>query len=124
MVTLCQQNAFWLYSMELKGGAMDRPPGVCDARDMDLLDDAAIERELAELSGWKHTGDTIVKTVKLADFKEAMGFVNKVAEIAEAQNHHPDITIQWNKVTLTLWTHAAGGLTSHDFRLARLLDAL
>lgn len=91
---------------------------------MDLLDDAAIARELAEISGWERAGDTIVKTVKLADFKAAMGFVNEVAEIAEAQNHHPDITIQWNKVTLTLSTHAAGGLTSYDFLLARLLDAL
>jgi 4a-hydroxytetrahydrobiopterin dehydratase len=103
---------------------MDRPGAVCEARYMDLLDDAAITRELAELSGWERAGDAIVKTVTHADFKEAMGFVNAVAEIAEAQNHHPDIGIQWNKVTLTLWTHAAGGLTSHDFRLARLLDAL
>jgi 4a-hydroxytetrahydrobiopterin dehydratase len=91
---------------------------------MDLLDDAAIAHELTEISGWERAGDTIVKTVKLADFKAAMGFVNEVAEVAEAQNHHPDITIQWNKVTLTLSTHAAGGLTAYDFRLARLLDAL
>jgi 4a-hydroxytetrahydrobiopterin dehydratase len=104
--------------------AMDRPPAVCDARDMDLLDDAAIARELAEVSGWERAGDAIVKTVKLADFKAAMDFVNKVAEIAEAQNHHPDITIQWNKVTLTLSTHSAGGLTANDFGLARQINAI
>jgi 4a-hydroxytetrahydrobiopterin dehydratase len=103
---------------------MDPPPAVCDARGMDLLEDAAIERELAELSGWERVGDAIVKTVTLADFAAAMAYVNRVADIAEAQNHHPDITIRWNKVTLTQSTHSAGGLTLHDFRLARLLDAL
>jgi 4a-hydroxytetrahydrobiopterin dehydratase len=89
---------------------------------MDLLDDEAIARELTEVPEWSRAGDAIVKTVRLADFNAAMTFVNKVAEIAEAQNHHPDITIQWNKVTLTLFTHVAGGLTAHDFRLARRLD--
>jgi 4a-hydroxytetrahydrobiopterin dehydratase len=97
---------------------------MCDARSMDLLDEETIARELAELPDWRRAEDTIVKTVKLADFKQAMAFVNEVAELAEAQNHHPDITIQWNKVTLTLWTHVAGGLTAHDFRLARRLDTV
>jgi len=91
---------------------------------MELLDDDAIARELTDLPEWKRDGDAIVKTVRLADFNEAMGFVNRVAEVAEAQNHHPDITIRWNKVTLALSTHAAGGLTPFDFRLARSLDGL
>ncbi|MCW2899394.1 MAG: transcriptional coactivator/pterin dehydratase [Streptosporangiaceae bacterium] len=91
---------------------------------MELLDDEAIARELTELPQWRRAGDAIVKTVKLTDFKQAMIFVNEVAEIAEVQNHHPDITIQWNKVTLTLSTHAAGGLTAYDFRLARCLDTV
>jgi 4a-hydroxytetrahydrobiopterin dehydratase len=88
------------------------------------LDEEAIARELAEAPGWERAEDSIVKTVKLADFKAAMGFVNEVAQLAEAQNHHPDILIQWNKVTLTLSTHSAGGLTANDFGLARQINAL
>ena len=65
-----------------------------------------------------------MRTVQLKDFKEAMAFVNKVAEVAEEANHHPDITIKWNIVTLTQSTHVAGGLTEHDFRLARRLNEL
>lgn len=91
---------------------------------MDLLDDEAIARELTEIPGWRRTGDAIVKTVERTDFRDAMAFVNQVAEVAEAHNHHPDITIRWNKITLTLSTHSAGGLTAFDFRLARRLDLL
>ncbi|HEX6469384.1 MAG TPA: 4a-hydroxytetrahydrobiopterin dehydratase [Streptosporangiaceae bacterium] len=91
---------------------------------MDLLDDETIARELAEVPGWERQGDAIVKAVTLADFKEAMAYVNRVADAAEARDHHPDITIQWNKVTLTLSTHSAGGLTSNDFALARHINAL
>ncbi len=58
------------------------------------------------------------------DFKEAMGFVNQVAEIAESEAHHPDIFITYNKVTLTLWTHAINGLSENDFILASKIDAL
>lgn len=91
---------------------------------MEPLNEADVQRELAETPGWERAGDAIVRTVEFADFKEAMGFVNRVAEVAEEANHHPDITIQWNKVTLTQSTHVAGGLTEHDFRLARRLNAL
>jgi 4a-hydroxytetrahydrobiopterin dehydratase len=91
---------------------------------MESLNEADVQRELAETPGWELAGDAIVRTVEFADFKEAMGFVNRVAEVAEEANHHPDITIQWNKVTLTQSTHVAGGLTEHDFRLARRLNAL
>jgi 4a-hydroxytetrahydrobiopterin dehydratase len=91
---------------------------------MALLDDETIARELGEVPGWERAGDSIVRVVQLADFKEAMAFVNRVADLAEAQNHHPDITIQWNKVTLTLSTHSAGGLTENDFGLARRINAL
>jgi 4a-hydroxytetrahydrobiopterin dehydratase len=91
---------------------------------MTLLDDEAIARELTEVPGWERAGDSIVKTVQLADFKAAMAFVNEVARLAEAENHHPDITIQWNKVTLTLSSHSAGGLTANDFGLARQIDAI
>ncbi|HEU5158370.1 MAG TPA: 4a-hydroxytetrahydrobiopterin dehydratase [Streptosporangiaceae bacterium] len=91
---------------------------------MDLLDDAAIARELAAVPGWEQNGAAIVKATELGDFKEAMGYVNQIAELAEERNHHPDITIQWNKVTLTLSTHSAGGLTANDFDLARRINAL
>ena len=91
---------------------------------MALLDDTAITRELAEVPGWERDGDAIVMTATLGDFKEAMAYVNRIAEIAEERNHHPDITIQWNKVTLTLSTHSAGGLTANDFDLARRINAL
>jgi 4a-hydroxytetrahydrobiopterin dehydratase len=83
-----------------------------------------ITRELAETPGWDLAEDAIVRTVTLKDFAEAMAFVNRVAEIAEEANHHPDIAIRWNTVVLTQSTHAAGGLTEHDFRLARRINAL
>ena len=77
-----------------------------------------------EVPGWTRQGDNIVHTETLADFKAAILYVGAVAYLAEAANHHPDITIEWNKVTLTLSTHSAGGLTDNDFALAKRIDAL
>ena len=91
---------------------------------MALLDNAAIEKELRALKGWSLKGKEIQKTLDLKDFVRAMGFVNSVALLAEKANHHPDIDIRWNKVTLTLSTHSAGGLTEKDFRLAHEIDTL
>ena len=91
---------------------------------MKRLSVTEIERELAGTPGWERVEDSIVRTVKLQDFKEAMAYVNRVAEVAEELNHHPDIEIRWNTVVLTQTTHAAGGLTEHDFQLARRLNAL
>jgi 4a-hydroxytetrahydrobiopterin dehydratase len=91
---------------------------------MKQLTEAEIERELAGTPGWELVEDAIVRTVKLKDFKEAMVFVNRVAEVAEEVGHHPDIAIRWDTVVLTQSTHAAGGLTEHDFDLARRLNAL
>jgi 4a-hydroxytetrahydrobiopterin dehydratase len=94
---------------------------------MQPLDEDEVRRELAETPGWEPEspeGKAIVRTVKLKDFAEAMAFVNRVAEVAEEVNHHPDITIRWNTVTLTQSTHVAGGLTEHDFRLARRINEL
>jgi 4a-hydroxytetrahydrobiopterin dehydratase len=73
---------------------------------------------------WSREGDELVKVVTRRDFAEAMTFVNAVAEIAEAVNHHPDIAISWNTVTLRLSTHSAGGLTQADFDLAGSIDGL
>jgi 4a-hydroxytetrahydrobiopterin dehydratase len=91
---------------------------------MDLLSDNDISTELASLPAWTRAGDSITGTVKLADFRAAMLYVGAVAYLAEEANHHPDILIQWNRVTLTLSTHSAGGLTRADIDLARRISAL
>jgi 4a-hydroxytetrahydrobiopterin dehydratase len=73
---------------------------------------------------WDRDGDALVKVVKKKDFAEAMTFVNQVAQLAEERNHHPDIAISWNTVTLRLSTHTAGGVTDKDFELAEAIDGL
>jgi 4a-hydroxytetrahydrobiopterin dehydratase len=89
-----------------------------------LVSEDQIGARLATLQNWKRTGNEIVKTFEFKDFVHAMGFVNSVALSAEKVNHHPDIDIRWNKVTLALSTHSAGGLTDLDFNLARTIDEL
>ena len=91
---------------------------------MDLLTEEQIADRLAGLTGWERQDDSIVRVAKLADFKAAMLYVGAIAYLAEAANHHPDIDISWNKVTLTLSTHSAGGLTSNDFAMAEQISAL
>jgi 4a-hydroxytetrahydrobiopterin dehydratase len=91
---------------------------------MELLTDHQITAELSEAPGWTLEGGQITRTVQRKDFKDAIIFVGGVAFLAERANHHPDILIQWNKVTLTLSTHSAGGLTAADFNLARLISGL
>jgi 4a-hydroxytetrahydrobiopterin dehydratase len=91
---------------------------------MDLLTNEQITERLAGVPGWTRKGDGIVRVTKLADFKAAILYVGAVAYLAEAANHHPDITIEWNKVTLTLSTHSAGGLTTNDFALAQQINGL
>lgn len=88
------------------------------------LPDVLITKQLAELTGWERVGDEICKQYKLKSFPIAMLFVNAIAHLAEAADHHPDILVQYKTVTLTLSTHSAGGLTDKDFALARLIDAL
>ena len=91
---------------------------------MGLLSNDQITKELQSLMGWSLVGKEIKKTYELKDFVHAMGFVNSVALLAEKANHHPDIDIRWNKVTLTLSTHSAGGLTEKDFKLTKEIDSL
>ena len=79
---------------------------------------------LNDVPEWSVEGGEIRRAFKWKDFAEAMDFVNGVAELAEAENHHPDIAIQWNKVTLSLSTHSKGGLTALDFELAQKIDLL
>ena len=87
------------------------------------LSEAAVAQELAATTGWRRDGDAIARTWRFADFKAAMIFVNGVAALAEKANHHPDIAVHYNEVTLRLWSHDAGGLTARDFALARQLSA-
>ena len=91
---------------------------------MPLLSNDQIVKELQSLSGWKLAGKEIRKTFEHKDFVRAMGFVNSVALLAEKADHHPDIDIRWNKVTLTLSTHSAGGLTEKDFNLVKEIEKL
>jgi 4a-hydroxytetrahydrobiopterin dehydratase len=91
---------------------------------MTLLTDEEISA-LLEGVDWHREGDEIARDVKFGDFAEAMAFVNKVAEAAEAANHHPDIlNHDWNQVRLSVTNHSAGGLTEADFALARTIDGL
>jgi 4a-hydroxytetrahydrobiopterin dehydratase len=91
---------------------------------MDVLTEEQVAERLAGLSGWTRQGDSIVHTETLTDFKSALLYVGAVAYLAEAANHHPDVMIQWNKVTLTLSTHSAHGLTINDFALAEQVNRL
>ncbi len=88
----------------------------------DLLDDAAISAALDDLPGWERDGDALVRTAKLPSFPAAIEVVDRVAEIAEERNHHPDIDIRWNTVTLVLSTHSEGGLTTKDLELAQQIN--
>src|SRR5579884_780792 len=92
-------------------------------RMVEVLDESAVAAGLAGLA-WERDGDEIVKTVGRKDFAEAMVLVNQVAELAEAADHHSDIAISWNKVTLRLSTHSAGGITAKDLELAERIDRL
>lgn len=91
---------------------------------MALVSTTEIEAFLDQHREWSQVGSEITKTYQLADFNESMGFVTRVAMMAEKADHHPDINISWNKVTLTLSTHSQGGLTALDLDLAHRCDAL
>ena len=86
------------------------------------LEEAKIVLALAALPQWRRDGEIISRTFVFKDFPAAMKFVTDVADLAEQAQHHPDIDIRWNKVTLALTTHDAGGLTEKDFALARQIE--
>jgi 4a-hydroxytetrahydrobiopterin dehydratase len=88
------------------------------------LDEAKIFLALAAVPNWQKKGDMISRTFQFKDFPAAMKFVDAIAQLAEEEWHHPDIDIRWNKVTLALTTHDAGGLTEKDFALAKKFDEL
>ena len=87
-----------------------------------ILDETQIQSSLASLPEWGLERGELVRTPTFNDFKEAMKFVNQVADLAESAGHHPDIDIRYNKVRLALVTHDAGGITQNDISLARNID--
>lgn len=89
---------------------------------MDKLEQELIEQKLAAYPDWSQTGDALQRTFSFDDFIGAMAFVSQIADLAEEHRHHPDIMIRFNKVTLTLSTHEAGGLTDRDFEFARAVN--
>ena len=88
------------------------------------LSDLEIQRALGGLPGWSRRGDLLTKTFTLRTFAEVMTLVNGIAEEAERMNHHPDLDIRYNKLTCTLSTHDAGGITQLDLDLASAIEKL
>jgi len=82
------------------------------------------KRLLAQVEGWKLEEKTIQKSFKFKNFVEAIKFVNRVADLAESEGHHPDIHISYNRVKLSLMAHVIGGLSENDFILAAKIDRL
>ena len=126
-VGLCAAGWFWSLATSI---SLMREASKSDVDSLKLfaasgakLDEARIVPSLASLPQWKRDGEIISRTFEFKDFPAAMRFVNAVAELAEQAQHHPDIDVRWNKVTLALTTHDAGGLTEKDFALARHCDA-
>ena len=94
---------------------------------MDILSISQINQHLEKLSDWnlEDNGKSIAKNFEFEDFKQAIAFVNRVAEIAEALSHHPNINLYgYNKVNISSSTHSAGGLTEKDFKIASEIDKL
>ncbi|MBX3355328.1 MAG: 4a-hydroxytetrahydrobiopterin dehydratase [Phycisphaeraceae bacterium] len=91
---------------------------------MTRLSQEQVDTALDQLAKWTQSGDSIQRTYLLKDFAAAMQFVNAVAQEAERLQHHPDILVRWNKVTLTLSTHDAGGITEKDMDFAGVADKL
>jgi len=89
---------------------------------MALVPDSEVEAFIEAHPEWSRDGAEITRTYEFADFVGSMGFVTRVALAAEKADHHPDIDIRWNKVTLTLSTHSEGGLTAKDLDLADISD--
>jgi 4a-hydroxytetrahydrobiopterin dehydratase len=91
---------------------------------MAVLSDDEIQGRLGDLAGWRHEDGALKKTFEFEDFAASVDFVVRITPPAEEMNHHPDIEISWNKVTLSLSTHSEGGITANDFELASRVDPL
>ncbi|MCU0615918.1 MAG: 4a-hydroxytetrahydrobiopterin dehydratase [Gemmatimonadaceae bacterium] len=88
------------------------------------LSDIEIQRALGGLAGWSRKGDTLQRTYQFATFPDGIAFLHRVAEVAEAQAHHPDVDVRYTKLVFHLSTHDAGGVTEKDFVLAHAVEAL
>ncbi len=104
----------------MNGFAAETP----NVAEMDTLSHAEIARLLEKLPGWHHRGNAIEKHFDRKDFDGSMRFVNAIAAAANADDHHPDMSISWNDVGISLTSHDAGGLTGRDFRLAEKIERL
>jgi 4a-hydroxytetrahydrobiopterin dehydratase len=91
---------------------------------MPRLQDHEIEERLGALDGWQRDGDAITKTFERGDFVGSVEFVKSLVDPAEDMGHHPDLELSWDKVAVTITTHAEGGLTENDFELAKRIDGL
>lgn len=90
----------------------------------EVLTGGALEAELQSVPAWTRDGLTISRSVKMPSFRAALDAVLAVGEVAERENHHPDIDIRYRTLTFVLTTHDSGGLTAHDFVLARAIDGI
>ncbi len=95
----------------------------CESGSAPLSEDD-IKKNLEQIPNWKLNGKKIENEFVFKDFKEAMKFVNNIADLAEGEGHHPDIHIHWNKVMLELWTHSMNGLSENDFIVAAKINNL
>ena len=91
---------------------------------MAALSNAEIQEKLKSLPEWSFAGNAIHKKFTFQSFMPAIAFVNKIAEAAERANHHPDITVNYSQVSLSLSTHSEGGVTQKDFQLASTIDKI
>lgn len=89
-----------------------------------VLSGAELQEAVHSLAGWSARDNSIERVFEFPNFVEAMGFVNRIAEAAEAVNHHPDITINYNKVRLSLTSHDSGGVTQRDLRMAGKINEI
>ena len=110
--------------------ARNRPAGQCGYRlirahgNMQKLSEEEVEKNIARLTGWSRSENWIEKKYIFKNFLRAMSFVNAVAYVAESINHHPDIIVHYNEVTLRNWTYVSNGITERDFKLAEKIDAM
>ncbi|MEE9214589.1 MAG: 4a-hydroxytetrahydrobiopterin dehydratase [Thermodesulfobacteriota bacterium] len=91
---------------------------------MAVLSSREVEDKIKDLEGWEVSGNEIRKVYKMKNFIDSIGFVNKVAILAEKADHHPDILIKYSKVSISLSTHSEGGITEKDFNLAAQVEEL
>jgi 4a-hydroxytetrahydrobiopterin dehydratase len=91
---------------------------------MTKLNEEQISVYLSKVPGWKFAGNALSKSFQLPGFREAIRFVNQIADLAEKDNHHPDLLIRYRSVTVTLSTHKEGGVTGKDFLLAEQIEKL